>query len=214
MIELSNVEIRLGAFRLAGVNLAVPRGAYAAVMGPTGCGKTSLIEAICGLRPITTGALRLRGDDVTQRRPAERGIGYVPQDTALFATMTVRDNIAFALRIRATPLDEINRRVDELAAMLGVTHLLDRMPLGLSGGEAQRVALGRALAAGSDILCLDEPLNALDDTTKAGMCELLRAIRETTGVTTLHVTHDVEEARALADVIYRFDHGELRHATA
>lgn len=210
MIELVNVALRLGAFQLTGVNLVVPRGAYAVVMGPTGCGKTSLIEVICGLRPIVAGEVRLRGADVTHHRPADRGIGYVPQDTALFATMTVRDNVAFAPRVRATPRGTIDRRVAELADLLGITHLLDRMPAGLSGGEAQRVALGRALAAEADILCLDEPLNALDDATKAAMCDLLRAVRAAAGVTVLHVTHDAGEAHALADVVYRFEGGGFR----
>lgn len=210
MIELENVAIHLGGCRLTGVNLVVPRGGCAVVMGPTGCGKTSLVEAICGLRPIAAGVVRLRGVDVTASPPADRGIGYVPQDTALFDALTVRDNMAFALRVRAVPAGVIAGRVAELAALLGVTHLLDRRPPGLSGGEAQRVAIGRALATGSDVLCLDEPLAALDDATKAEMCRLLRDVRARAAVTVLHVTHDAGEAHGLADVVYRFESGSFR----
>jgi len=144
--------------------------------------------------------------------PAERGIGYVPQDRALFQTMTVRQNLSFAPSIRRWSPAETEARVAELAALLRIGPLLDRLPGDLSGGEAQRVALGRALAAKPKLLLLDEPLNALDDETWEGMVGLLGQIRKATGVTTLHVTHRREEARRLADKVFVLADGAVRPA--
>ena len=124
--------------------------------------------------------------------------------------MTVREHLAFAPSLRKGEAREIEARVEELAALLGVKHLLDRRPVGLSGGEAQRVALGRALAFRPAVLLLDEPLSALDEDTRAGMYGLLRSVQRQTGVTTLHVTHSRAEARALADRLFVFDKGGLR----
>src|SRR5213075_2614866 len=139
---------------------------------------------------------------VTHLKPAERGVGYVPQDRALFPTMTVWQHLAFALAIRHWKRPAIAERVAELADLLHLGRLLDRKPHGLSGGEAQRVALGRALSFAPRVLRLDEPLSALDDTTKEEMCGLLHALRERTGVTTLHETHSMTEARRLADRLF------------
>src|SRR5215203_3589521 len=115
-------------------------------MGRTGCGKTTLLEAICGLKPVRAGRVLLLGRDVTDLPPADRGVGYVPQDLALFPTMTVREHLGFALEVRRWDMTAAARRVEELTALLGIGHLLERKPPGLSGGEAQRVALGRALS--------------------------------------------------------------------
>jgi ABC-type sugar transport system ATPase subunit len=123
--------------------------------------------------------------------------------------MTVRAHLGFALAVRRAPEDAITRRVAELARLLGIEHLLDRRPHGLSGGEAQRVAVGRALAAQPDILCLDEPLNGLDEQTQTEMCQLLRTLQQTTGVTTLHVTHNLVEAERLADRILLLKNGSV-----
>ncbi len=199
MIAVHDLTIHAGAFHLQGISFEVKAGHYAAIMGPTGCGKTTIIECICGLRPIDRGRIVLCERDVTTLRPAERGIGYVPQDAALFPTMTVYQHLAFALRLRKLPKHVIDQRVRELAETLGLTPLLDRMPLGLSGGEAQRVALGRALSLRPAILCLDEPLNALDHETQDRMCELLKTVTRQSSITTLHVTHDAREAARLAD---------------
>lgn len=169
MIAVEHLTIRIGTFALADIAFAVPTGQYAVLMGRTGTGKTTLLEAICGLKPVVAGAIRLNERNVTRLKPAERGIGYVPQDAALFSTMTVREHLAFPLMIRKWNREKIEGRVVELAEMLGLTPLLDRKPLGLSGGEAQRVALGRALAFRQNILCLDEPLSALDEATKDDM---------------------------------------------
>jgi ABC-type sugar transport system ATPase subunit len=210
MIHLDNLGLRAGAFAVAGLSLTVATGEYAVLMGKTGCGKTTLLEAICGLRSVPAGRIVLLDRDVTHLRPAQRGVGYVPQDLALFPTLTVGDHLAFALIIRRWPTAEVQRRVAELAGLLGIGHLLARYPLGLSGGEAQRVALGRALSFHPRILLLDEPLSALDEDTRGGMAALLRSVQRLTGVTTLHVTHSLTEARRLADRLFILDEAGLR----
>ena len=174
MIHIDDLSIRLGAFALTGLSLQVGQGEYAVLMGRTGSGKTTLLEAIAGLKPVQQGAIRLLGDDVTRLRPAERGVGYVPQDLALFPTLTVREHLAFALTVRRWPGAAIAARVAEMSALLALDHLLERLPAGLSGGESQRVALGRALAFRPRILLLDEPLSALDESTREEMYLLLR----------------------------------------
>ena len=142
--------------------------------------------------------------------PAVRGVGYVPQDGALFSSMTVRDHLDFALMIRKAPKLACQQRVEELAELLGIEHLLDRKPRGLSGGERQRVALGRALSFQPKVLCLDEPLSALDDDTRVRMCELLGDVQKKTGTTTLHVTHNRDEAERLADYLFRIEDGQIQ----
>jgi molybdate transport system ATP-binding protein/molybdate/tungstate transport system ATP-binding protein len=178
-------------------------------MGRTGCGKTTLLEACCGLRPISGGTVTLAGRDVTHLAVAERVVGYVPQDLALFPSLTVRQHLSLALEVRRIPAGVIVKRVAELADLLGVTHLLDRYPLGLSGGEAQRVALGRALSFRPPVLLLDEPLSALDEETHGHFLDLLRSVQTRFGTTVLHVTHNLAEADALADRVFRLDGGVI-----
>jgi ABC-type sugar transport system ATPase subunit len=207
MIELRDVAIAQGSFRLEDVSLAVPRGCYAVLMGKTGCGKTTLLEAIAGLRSVAGGQILMGGIDVTRFPPAARDLGYVPQDGALFRTMTVRANLAFALELHHVPEDTLERRVRQLAGWLEIESLLDRRAVGLSGGETQRVALGRALAYGPPVLLLDEPLSALDEGTRDRLLGLLHGIRQRGQVTVLHVTHSQHEARLLGDIIFRLQHG-------
>jgi ABC-type sugar transport system ATPase subunit len=211
MIRLEDVSLRAGAFSVTGVSLEVPTGEYGVLMGQTGSGKTTLLEAICGLRRLHTGRITLAGRDVTRLSAAERGIGYVPQDRALFATMTVRQQLAFALTIRKWRRADIEERVAELATRLGIQHLLNRGVANLSGGESQRIALGRALAHRPPVLLLDEPLSALDEETRSQMTDLLRSVQRETGVTVLHVTHSPAEARRLAQQLFTFENGTLRH---
>ncbi|MCA9151535.1 MAG: ABC transporter ATP-binding protein, partial [Planctomycetales bacterium] len=142
--------------------------------------------------------------------PALRGIGYVPQDGALFPTMTVEDQIGFALYVRRRAPQEIAARVRDLAEMLEIPHLLRRYPQHLSGGEAQRVALGRALAFHPHVLLLDEPLSALDPQTREHMYLLIKRIRQQTRITAIHVTHSQQEAEALADVVLTLDRGQVQ----
>jgi len=209
MIALENIELRQGSFELSDLSLELASGEYGVLMGRSGCGKTTLLEAVCGLRNIAGGRVILGGRDVTQLPPAERGVGYVPQDRALFPTMLVREQLAFALVLRALSQVEIAERVDELAELLGITGLLDRTPDKLSGGEAQRVALGRALAHAPAVLCLDEPLAALDEELHGEMCRLLERVHRETGVTILHITHSPSEARRLAGCHFRLADGKV-----
>ncbi len=209
MIRVEELSVRAGAFTLRGVSFAVPAGAHAVLMGRTGSGKTTLLEAICGLRPVVGGAIHLQDHEVTHWPPARRGIGLVPQDAALFGHLTVREHLSFALSLRRWSREQIEARVAELSAWLGLTPLLDRPPRGLSGGEAQRVALGRALSFRPAILCLDEPLSALDEQTRGEMCDLLRTLRTHTGVTVLHVTHNSAEAERLADRVFLLRAGRV-----
>lgn len=210
MIEVHDLAVRQGKFALAGISFAVTAGRYAVLMGKSGCGKTTILEAVAGLRPVAAGAIRLGGRDVTRLRPAARHIGYVPQDGVLFPTMSVRDNLGFALKVRGAPPAETAKRVDELAGWLEIGHLLDRRPGMLSGGEKQRVALGRALAPRPPVLLLDEPLSSLDDDTRDHLVGLLNRVRETREVAVLHVTHNRTEADRLGDLVFRLEDGAVR----
>lgn len=212
MIAVRALEYRVGDFALRDISLEVPGGAYGVLMGCTGSGKTSILEAICGLRPIVSGRVFLRGRDVTGLKAADRGVGYVPQDLAIFPRLTVEENIAFALTIRRWPAATVRARVEEVAALLGIERLLARRPAGLSGGEAQRVALGRAIAFSPAVLCLDEPLSALDEGTRDATGDLLKRVQERTGVTVLHVTHSRREAEKLADTVLHLEGGLIRAA--
>lgn len=213
MIRVEKLSVQLGSFAIENISFEVGQGQYAILMGRTGTGKTTLLESICGLRPISTGRVELMGRDVTDLKPAERNIGFVPQEGALFEGMRIRDQIGFALTIRKWKKQDIEQRVGELADLLGVEHLLNRKPYGLSGGERQRVALGRALAAQPGVLCLDEPLSALDDATRDDMYRLLKSVREHTGVTTLHITHSKSEASHLGDVVFVIKDGKVHRVT-
>jgi len=212
MIRVENVTVRAGQFVLAGVSLDLAPARYGALMGRTGTGKTTLLEAIIGLKRVEHGKIFVGGRDVTHEHPAARGIGYVPQDGALFSTMSVYQHLSFALEVRRVPNMEIRRRVDELAELLGISHLLVRRPFGLSGGERQRVALGRALSFRPGILLLDEPLSAVDEGTRGEMYELLRAVQRESGVTALHITHNPDEARELADEVFLLSGGKITAA--
>ncbi|HEX2951257.1 MAG TPA: ABC transporter ATP-binding protein [Armatimonadota bacterium] len=205
MIDIQQLIVHTGQFTLGPVNLSVPSGEYAVLMGPSGCGKTTLLEAMCGLRRITHGSIRLAGQEVSTLPPATRGIGYVPQDGALFPTMSVFEHLAFPLQLRKWKLDQIRQRVAVLSKQLQLSSLLDRYPNRLSGGERQRVALGRALSASPTILCLDEPLNAFDVDAHARLCTLLRTVHQQLRITVLHVTHNPQEAERLATCMFTFD---------
>ena len=209
VIALEQVTVGIGGFELRQISFTIPEGGYGVLMGRTGSGKTTLLEAICGLRPIRSGIIRLHGRDVTHLSPAERGVGFVPQDGALFGHLTVREHLEFALVIRNWSPAAMRDRVEELSAWLGLTHLLHRKPAGLSGGETQRVALGRALSFQPAVLCLDEPLSALDDESRTEICSVLETIHQRTRVTVLHITHNHAEADRLASTLLRIHEGTI-----
>jgi ABC-type sugar transport system ATPase subunit len=209
MIQLDGIQWRAGTFQLDDISVTVPAEKYGVLMGRTGCGKTTLLEIVCGLRKPLAGRVLVGNRDVTNEPPSARGIGYVPQDGALFPTMTVREQLGFALRVRRHSAAEIAQRVDELANELGLTSQLDRLPHNLSGGERQRVALGRALAARPKVLLLDEPLSAIDEELRDDLAALLRRVQREHGVTALHITHSRAEADLLADVLFRLTDGRI-----
>jgi ABC-type sugar transport system ATPase subunit len=194
---------------LDGVSFEVPSAAYAVLMGRTGSGKTTLLEILCGLRTPGSGAVWIDGREVTALPPGERGIGYVPQDGALFPTLTVREQIAFGLRMRGVAADEIATRVLEAAKGVGVSALLDRLPTGLSGGERQRVALARALVVKPSVLLLDEPLASVDEETQDGLIDLLQRTQREHRITVLHVTHSRREAEGLGELHLRLEGGRV-----
>ncbi len=214
MIKVEQLSVRAGDFRLSDISFEIPKGKYGVLMGRTGCGKTTILEAICGLKEIISGNIYLDGRDVTRARAGTRGIGFVPQDSALFSSMTVRGHLSFGPRVHRWSKSEISKRVDELAGQLGIGAILDRKPAGLSGGERQRVALGRALAIRPAVLCLDEPLSALDEETHAGMIELIAGIVKEYGITALHITHSLSEAKQMADCLFQLEAGKLVETTA
>lgn len=209
MIAVEQLCVQVGRFALRDISISVPTGTYAVLMGRTGSGKTTLLEAICGLRRVLSGRVVLNGIDVTTLPPAARDVGLVPQDGALFQHLTVRRHLEFALEVRRWPRDRMARRVEELAGWLGLGPLMDRLPQGLSGGETQRVALGRALSFQPRFLCLDEPLSALDDASRAEICAVLETVCDHSGVTVLHITHNLAEADRLADNLLTLKNGHI-----
>jgi len=207
LIHINHVTLQAGDFRLENVSFQVPTGDYCVLMGKTGCGKTTVLEAVAGLKQVESGQITLSQKDVTTLHPRDRNVGYMPQDGALFNTMSVSQNLSFALQIRNQDRQRMQKRVDELATMLEIAPLLKRQIHGLSGGERQRVALGRALSFRPTTLLLDEPLSALDDNTHDQMCKLLEDVQQQTGVTVLHVTHSQQEAERLAQWIVHIEDG-------
>jgi molybdopterin-binding protein len=201
MIQIKNLSINLGDFMLRDINLTVGEGEYFIILGPTGAGKTVLLESIAGLYPVKSGEIWLRGKEVTRLEPEKRGISIVYQDHVLFPHLSVKDNIVFGLRLRKHTKQETKAALDWVTQLLGVSHLVDRKPDTLSGGERQKVALARALSIKPQVLLLDEPLSALDPEGREGVQQELRQLHNRLKVTTIHVTHDFEEAIALGNHI-------------
>lgn len=197
MISIQNLKYHVGEFALD-ISLDLGDDEYFVLFGMTGCGKTSLLECLCGLRVPDSGKILMDDVDITNADPRLRGIGYVPQDGALFNHMTVYRNIAFSLSVRRVSRNEIDRKVKEVSKKFGIEHLLERHVRGLSGGERQRVALSRALVSDPKLLLLDEPVSALDEFTRDTSCrELIRLQREIK-IPIIHVCHSVDEASLVA----------------
>ncbi len=209
-IEISSVSKHFGDFTaLHDVSLEVPKGSLTALLGPSGSGKSTLLRIIAGLEEADTGTVSINERDVSRARPQDRAIGFVFQHYAPFAHMTVRDNVAFGLRIRKRPKPEVKARVDELLALVGLTQWAEQRPHQLSGGQRQRMALARALAVHPEVLLLDEPFGALDATVRAELRQWLRRLHDEQGVTTVLVTHDQEEAMDVADRIAVMHEGRI-----
>jgi ABC-type sugar transport system ATPase subunit len=209
MVTLGDARLRLGAFELEAADLHVRRGEYLVLLGPSGAGKSVLLEVIAGLRLLDSGQVLLDGADVTSLPPERRRVGLVSQKPSLYPHLSVRQNIAFGGRYQRVPGDEFARRVAEMARLLRVEHLLERGVRGLSGGEAQRVTLARALVTEPSVLLLDEPLGPLDRSMRADLIDELRRIHDRLQRTTVHVTHDQAEARLLADRVAVMVEGKI-----
>jgi multiple sugar transport system ATP-binding protein len=193
-----------------GVDLTVADGELVVLVGPSGCGKSTMLRMIAGLEEVSRGELLIDGEVVNHRQPRDRDVAMVFQSYALYPHMTVRRNLAFALEVRKTPREEIDRRVAEAAHMLGLDELLDRHPGQLSGGQRQRVAMGRAIVRRPKVFLFDEPLSNLDASLRSLMRVELARLHRTLGTTIVYVTHDQVEAMTLADRIAVLDGGRLQ----
>ena len=209
MIQLENVNIRLLQFQLKDVNLIIEENEFFMLMGPTGAGKTVLLEAIAGLISVMSGRIFIHGRDVTALPSEKREVGIVYQDHALFPHLKVLENITYGLRFHPVGKKEGEKRLNRLMDLLNIGHLLQRLPLNLSGGEKQRVALARALMVNPRVLLLDEPFSALDPGFREEVRNALKRLHENSGTTFLMVTHDFAEALTLADRGAILHHGAI-----
>jgi sulfate transport system ATP-binding protein len=209
-IDVRNVSKSFNGFHaLQDVSLSVPDGSLTALLGPSGGGKSTLLRVIAGLEAPDSGEILFSGESVTRVPAQERGVGFVFQHYAAFKHMTVRDNIAFGLKIRKRPKAEVRARVDELLALVHLGGWADRYPAQLSGGQRQRMALARALAVQPRVLLLDEPFGALDATVRKELRDWLRRLHDEVHVTTIFVTHDQEEALEVAQQVAVINAGRI-----
>jgi sulfate transport system ATP-binding protein len=209
-ILVRNATCRFGDFTaLDNVSVEIPSGSLTALLGPSGSGKSTLLRVIAGLERPESGTVEIDGRDATALPPQRRGVGFVFQHYAAFKHMTVRENVAFGLKVARRPKPEIRARVDELLELVQLPGLADRYPAQLSGGQRQRMALARSLAVQPSVLLLDEPFGALDARVRKELRAWLRHLHDEVHVTTVFVTHDQEEAMEVADRIVVMNHGRV-----
>ena len=192
------------------LNLEVRAGEFMVIVGPSGCGKTTILRLIAGLETPTSGTIRIGDRTVNAVPPRDRDVAMVFQDGVLYPHLTVYDNLAFPLRLRRQPRDQVRRRVDEVVQMLGLADLVRRKPAALSGGERQRVALGRAIVREPAAFLFDEPLSSLDVALRGTLREEIKALHQRLGTTTLYVTHDQSEAMALGERVCVLREGQIQ----
>src|SRR5829696_1503655 len=209
-LEVRNLSKRYGDFTaLDDISLDIAEGEFVCFLGPSGCGKTTLLRAIAGLDPQSSGTIHQKGRDISALPPAKRDFGIVFQSYALFPNLTVTDNVGYGLVSRRLKRTDIVKRVDELLALVGLPDSGPKYPAQLSGGQQQRVALARALATSPGLLLLDEPLSALDARVRLRLRDEIKQLQRRLGVTTIMVTHDQEEALAMADRIVVMNQGVI-----
>ena len=209
-LDVRDLEVAYGAtLVLKRVSLSVAAGEFIALLGPSGCGKTTLLRAVSGFVPVQSGAISVGGRDITHEPPDRRGMAMVFQSYALWPHMTTAQNLGYGLKLRRIPKADIARRVGEILAMLKLEGFGERNVTQLSGGQRQRVALGRALAVNPELLLLDEPLSNLDARIREDVRHEIKALQHKLGITTIHVTHDREEAMVMADRIAILDAGNI-----
>jgi iron(III) transport system ATP-binding protein len=209
-LEVRNLTKRYGDFTALGdISLDIAEGEFVCFLGPSGCGKTTLLRAIAGLDPQSSGTIHQKGRDISALPPSKRDFGIVFQSYALFPNLTVVDNVGYGLVSRRESRDAIGRRVNELLTLVGLPDAGPKYPAQLSGGQQQRVALARALATSPGLLLLDEPLSALDARVRLRLRHEIKALQRTLGVTTIMVTHDQEEALTMADRIVVMNQGAI-----
>ncbi len=214
-IDVDRLQVSYGSQRvLHGVSLSVAPGEFIAILGSSGCGKTTLLRTIAGFQKATGGAIRLFGRDVVNTPPEKRGMAMMFQSYALWPHMTVLGNVGYGLRLRGIPKEEVRARVASVLKMLNLSGLEDRRVTNLSGGQRQRVALGRALAIEPEILLLDEPLSNLDAKVRIQLRSEIKSLQSRLGFTAIHVTHDREEAMTMADRIVVMDAGRIAQVGA
>lgn len=194
---------------LKDVSLDVEQGQLITFLGPSGCGKSTLLRCLSGLEQVTSGKIFLDGKDVTEVDPRRRGCGMVFQQYSLFPNLTVRQNVAFGLKMKKTPKAETDKKVKEMLEIVGLSEKIDQYPRSLSGGQQQRVALARALVVQPKVLLLDEPLSAIDALLRKNLQIEIRRIQRELGITTLFVTHDQDEAMVMSDRIFLFNMGTI-----
>lgn len=209
-VEIRNLYKNYGSFQaIKGVHVHVADGEFVVLVGPSGCGKSTLLRMITGLEELTEGEIHIGGKVVNHLEPRDRDIAMVFQTYALYPHMTVRENMAFSLKLRNAPPAEIEQEVAKAAEILGIGALLDRKPRELSGGERQRVAMGRAIVRHPQAFLFDEPLSNLDAKSRVQMRAEIRALHDRLGATSIYVTHDQVEAMTLADRIVVLDRGRI-----
>ncbi|MGE0210114.1 MAG: ABC transporter ATP-binding protein [Parvibaculaceae bacterium] len=214
-IDLEHVTKRFGpTLAVSDVSLTIPHGSYCCLLGPSGCGKTTILRMIAGHEAPTSGDVKIGGQSVVGLPPVKRGTAMMFQSYALFPHLTVRDNIAFNLKMRGVGRSERYAEVDRMLALVRMQALADRLPAQLSGGQQQRVALARALITNPRVLLLDEPLSALDEFLRLRMRSELRRLQSDLGITFIHVTHTQPEAIALADIVVVMNQGIIEQAAS
>lgn len=213
-IEFRNIDKFYGENHvLKNVNLNIEKGQFVTLLGPSGCGKSTLLRCLSGLEEISSGQIIMDGKDITGLEPKDRNIGMVFQHYSLFPNMTVEENIAFGLKMKKKPQDEIDSKVNEVMEMVELTGKEKAYPVSLSGGQQQRVALARSIVQQPKVLLLDEPLSAIDAKLRKALQQSIREVHKKLGLTSIFVTHDQDEAMVMSDTIHLFHDGKIEQSS-